>query len=152
MLGQDCSNGRADKILLLMFFTLLISSQLCCVNLQDTKNYLRLHTHWNNLGQACHKKQGQLSSLYLFISLGLRKVQSHSKEHRKAFLNELSTKNTKAWQVSSQQAAAVFSESKESQRVHGKHKYYMKPQRAGAIKHILVLVPRTKPMQNCKQE
>ena len=45
--------------------------------------------------------------------------------------------------MSAQQAAIVISESEESKRMHGKHKYYMKPRREGATKYILVPAPKS---------
>ena len=47
------------------------------------------------------------------------------------------------WNLTAKQAAVVISEAEEAKRLHGKHKYYLKPRQQGAIKHIYVPYPKS---------
>ena len=70
-------------------------------------------------------------------------IQEHSAEHREKFLQDLYTKKAKSWNLTSQQAAVVIQEAEASKKLHGKHKYYLKPKNKGATKYIMVPAPTT---------
>ena len=73
----------------------------------------------------------------------LKNVQKNADKIREMHLNELYSKRAKAWNLTAKQAAIVISEAEEAKKVHGKHKYYLKPTKQGAIKHVYVPYPKT---------
>ena len=79
----------------------------------DPKNQERISEYEELLDQA--KKE-------------LKTVQSNADKIRELHLNELCTKRSKMWNITAKQAAVVISEAEESKKLHGKYKYYLKPQ------------------------
>lgn len=73
----------------------------------------------------------------------LKNVQQNAEKIREMHLIELHNKKAKAWNLTAKQAAIVISEAEEAKRVHGKHKYYLKPTKQGATKHVYVPFPKT---------
>ena len=68
-------------------------------------------------------------------------IQSQAREYCELHLQELSTKQAKAWQIIAQQAITVISEAEGSKRMHNRHKFYIKPKQHGSTKHILFPTP-----------
>ena len=76
-------------------------------------------------------------------NMDFRENQRRSKELRITHLEELAQKRSELWKLTAAQAATIINESEKSKAMHRKHRYYLKSDEKGGIKHILVPWPRT---------
>ena len=79
----------------------------------------------------------QLSDAYK----NLRKTQKRAKEIRKEFLQELGRKRAQQWNVTASQATQIIETAEASNKMHRRHRYYVKPRGDANIKHVYVSAP-----------
>ena len=82
--------------------------------------------------------------------LKLREAQKSSHMLRQEFLGDLAEKRATQWKTSTAEALEIIKESEKTQKMHKKHRRFMKPGNMGTLRSLLIPTPVTGTINNGK--